>query len=67
MNSPEGREAPSGVSPARAAAFAALRRLRAGGSRLDDSAAGLPELAALSPADRRLANELFTGTVRRRG
>lgn len=67
MSSPEGREAPSGVSPARAAAFAALRRLRAGGSRLDDSAAGLPELAALSPADRRLANELVTGTVRRRG
>ena len=67
MNSPEGREAPSGVSPARAAAFAALRRLRTGGSRLDDSAAGLPELAALSPADRRLANELVTGTVRRRG
>ncbi len=65
-----GAESPagsSGVSPARAAAFAALRRLRASGSRLDDSAAALPELSPLSAADRGLANELVNGTVKRRG
>ncbi len=58
---------PTGVSPARAAAFAALRRLRAGEARLDDSAAALPELDRLGAADRALANELVNGTVRRRG
>ena len=57
----------SGVSPARAAAFAALRRLRTSGSRLDESAAALPELSSLSTADRGLANELINGTVKRRG
>ena len=57
----------SGVSPARAAAFAALRRLRTSGSRLDDSAAALPELSSLGAADRGLANELVNGTVKRRG
>lgn len=56
----------SGVAPARAAAFAALRRLRTSGSRLDDSAAALPELSSLSTADRGLANELISGTVKRR-
>ena len=56
----------SGVAPARAAAFAALRRLRTSGSRLDDSAAALPELSSLSAADRGLANELVSGTVKRR-
>jgi 16S rRNA (cytosine967-C5)-methyltransferase len=56
-----------GVSPARAAAFAALRRLRASGAHLDDSAAALPELSSLSVADRGLANELINGTVKRRG
>ena len=55
------------MSPARAAAFAALRRLRASGSRLDESAAALPELSSLSTADRGLANELVNGTVKRRG
>jgi 16S rRNA (cytosine967-C5)-methyltransferase len=53
------------VSPARAAAFAVLRRLR-GGARLDDSAAALPELTSLGTADRALANELVNGTVKRR-
>ena len=55
------------MSPARAAAFAALRRLRTSGSRLDESAAALPELSSLSTADRGLANELVNGTVKRRG
>lgn len=54
------------VSPARAAAFAVLRRLR-GGARLDDSAAALPELSSLGAADRALANELVNGTIKRRG
>ena len=56
----------SGVGPARAAAFAALRRLRTSGARLDESAAALPELSSLSVADRGLANELVNGTVKRR-
>jgi 16S rRNA (cytosine967-C5)-methyltransferase len=55
------------VSPAREAAFIALRRLRASGARLDDSAAALPELGDLGTADRALANELVNGTIRRRG
>jgi 16S rRNA (cytosine967-C5)-methyltransferase len=55
------------VSPARAAAFAVLRRLRTSGSRLDDSTAALPELSSLGTADRGLANELVNGTVKRRG
>ncbi|NLE21590.1 MAG: methyltransferase domain-containing protein [Actinobacteria bacterium] len=55
------------MSPARAAAFAALRRLRRGEARLDDSAAALPELDGLGTADRALANELVNGTVRRTG
>ena len=54
------------VSPARAAAFAALGRLRLSGARLDDSFAGLPELSSLSAADRGLANEIVNGTVKRR-
>ncbi len=63
--SPQGGTAPGQVSPARAAAFAVLRRLR-GGARLDDSAAALPELSSLGKADRALANELVNGTVKRR-
>ena len=59
------RKGAAQVSPARAAAFAALRRLRSG-ARLDESAAALPELSALSAADRALANELVNGTVKRR-
>ena len=59
------RKGTAQVSPARAAAFAALRRLRSG-ARLDESAAALPELSALSAADRALANELVNGTVKRR-
>jgi 16S rRNA (cytosine967-C5)-methyltransferase len=35
--------------------------------RLDESAAALPEISSLSPADRGLANELVNGTVKRRG
>jgi 16S rRNA (cytosine967-C5)-methyltransferase len=54
------------VSPARAAAFAALRRLRGSNAHLDDSVAALPELSSLSVADRGLANELINGTVKRR-
>ena len=34
---------------------------------LDDTAAALPELASLGPLDRGLANELISGTVKRRG
>ena len=34
------------VSPARTAAFAALRRLRGSGAHLDDSLAALPELSS---------------------
>ncbi len=55
------------VSPARAAAFEALRRLRGSRAHLDDSLAALPELSSLSVADRGLANELINGTVKRRG
>jgi 16S rRNA (cytosine967-C5)-methyltransferase len=58
---------PGGVSPARAAAWQALLRLRAGGGRFDDSLAALPELEALADRDRALANELVVGTVKRRG
>lgn len=58
--------AQSRVAPAREAAFAALRRLRRSGAPLDDTTAALPELSALSPADRALANELVNGTVKRR-
>ena len=54
------------VSPARAAAFGVLCRLRRSGARLDDTATSLPELSALSAADRGLANELVNGTVKRR-
>jgi 16S rRNA (cytosine967-C5)-methyltransferase len=53
------------VSPARAAAWRALLRLRAG-AHLDDSRSALPELDDLSERDRALANELVTGTVKRR-
>jgi 16S rRNA (cytosine967-C5)-methyltransferase len=56
----------STASPARAAAFAALRRLRGSNAHLDDSTAALPELSSLSVADRGLANELVNGTVKRR-
>ena len=61
-----GEARPGQVAPAREAAFAALRRLRRSGKRLDESAAALPEISSLSPADRGLANELVNGTVKRR-
>lgn len=61
-----GEARPGQVAPAREAAFAALRRLRRSGKRLDESVAALPEISALSPADRGLANELVNGTVKRR-
>ncbi len=69
MSTPQrqGRGSTAGVGPARVAAFAALRRLRTSGARLDDSLGALPELEALGPLDRALANELITGTVKRRG
>ena len=54
------------VAPARAAAFAALGRLRRSGARLDDSSTALPELNGLGAADRGLANEIVNGTVKRR-
>jgi 16S rRNA (cytosine967-C5)-methyltransferase len=54
------------VSPARAAAWKALLRLRAAGDRFDDSVASLPELDSLADRDRALANELVVGTVKRR-
>lgn len=57
---------PAGVSPARAAAYEALLRLRAGSGRLDDSRASFPELEELEARDRALANELVTGVVKRR-
>ncbi len=56
---------PGAVSPARAAAWRALVRLRDDG-RLDDSLASLPELEGLDTRDRGLANELVTGTIKRR-
>lgn len=59
-------EGSAGVSPARAAAWQALLRLRAGGARLDDSRASLPELEGLEARDRALANELVSGVVKRR-
>jgi len=55
------------VSPARAAAWHALLRVRAAGGRFDDSLAAFPELEGLSDRDRALANELVIGTVKRRG
>jgi len=55
------------VSPARAAAWRALLRVRSGGGRFDDSLAAFPELEGLSDRDRALANELVIGTVKRRG
>ena len=55
------------VSPARAAAWHALLRVRSGGGRFDDSLAAFPELERLSDRDRALANELVVGTVKRRG
>ncbi len=55
------------VSPARAAAWHALLRVRSGGGRFDDSLAAFPELEGLSDRDRALANELVVGTVKRRG
>ena len=55
------------VSPARAAAWRALLRLRATRGRVDDSLALLPELDDLDQRDRALANELIVGTIRRRG
>ena len=55
------------VSPARAAAWHALLRVRSGGGRLDDSLAAFPELERLGERDRALANELVIGSVKRRG
>ncbi|MCX6372125.1 MAG: methyltransferase domain-containing protein [Actinobacteria bacterium] len=55
------------ISPARAAAWHALLRVRSGGGRFDDSLAAFPELEGLSDRDRALANGLVIGTVKRRG
>ena len=55
------------VSPARAAAWQALSRVRSGGGRLDDSLAAFPELEGLADRDRALAHELVIGTIKRRG
>ncbi len=55
------------VSPARAAAWRALLRLRDQRGHMDDSIASLPELDVLEDRDRALANELVTGTLKRRG
>ena len=54
------------VSPARDAAWRVLLRLGTGDGRLDESLAGIPELEGLGQRDRALANELITGTVKRR-
>lgn len=54
------------MSPARSAAWQVLLRLRGASGHLDDSVASLPELDALSDRDRALANELVTGTIKRR-
>ncbi len=62
-----GKRSTAAASPARVAAFAALRRVRSSGARLDESLASLPELRTLDPRDRGLANELIIGTVKRRG
>ncbi len=53
------------AAPARAAAYRALRRLH-GGARLDDARGALPELDDLEERDRRLANELVVGVIKRR-
>ena len=53
------------AAPARAAAYRALRRLDAG-QRLDEARDALPELDRLEERDRRLANELVVGVVKRR-
>ncbi len=58
---------PTAPSPARAAAWRALVRVRGAGGRLDDSLASLPELDGLVARDRGLAYELVVGTVKRRG
>lgn len=63
----EGGRPGGAVSPARAAAWRALLRVRSGGGRVDDSLAAFPELEGLSDRDRALANELVIGTVKRRG
>jgi 16S rRNA (cytosine967-C5)-methyltransferase len=55
------------VSPARASAWQTLLRVRSGGGRFDDSLAAFPELEGLGDRDRALANELVSGTVKRRG
>jgi 16S rRNA (cytosine967-C5)-methyltransferase len=54
------------VSPARAAAFAILRRLQRTKGHVDLSFEGAPELRQLDRRDRALAVELVAGTVRRR-
>jgi 16S rRNA (cytosine967-C5)-methyltransferase len=63
----EGGRPAGAISPARAAAWQALLRVRSGGGRFDDSRAAFPELEGLSDRDRALANELVVGTVKRRG
>jgi 16S rRNA (cytosine967-C5)-methyltransferase len=55
------------VSPARAAAWRALVRLRTNGRRFDDSLAAFPELDGLDDRDRSLANEIVVGTLKRQG
>lgn len=68
MTAAHGSGRPDGaVSPARAAAWHALLRVRSGGGRFDDSLAAFPELEGLGDRDRALANELVIGTVKRRG
>jgi 16S rRNA (cytosine967-C5)-methyltransferase len=58
--------APAAVSPARAAAHAALLRVRAASGHLEPAADGLPELEGLRARDRALAYELVTGVIKRR-
>jgi len=59
--------APTPVSPARAAAWKALLRLRGDTHHFEDSLSAFAELEGLSDRDRGLANELVVGTVKRRG
>lgn len=55
------------MSPARAAAWRALLRMRRAPGHMELSVAAFPELDGLDDRDRALANELVIGTVKRRG
>ena len=63
---PRRRSVPAGVSPARACAFAVLRRVFEQGSYADRAFASEARALALAPRERALAMRLAYGTVQRR-